>query len=705
MNTDSFVGMINNAAFLLALGLLYDTLSIGQKGFSRLHKIAAGLIIGIIGVAVMLNPWQLLPGLVFDTRSILLGLTGLFFGLIPTAIAVLMTGALRAFQGGIGMLMGLPVIVTSAGIGLLWGLYRKPGKSHYRWSELYLFGITVHVVMLLCAFFMPWPIAVDTLKGIFLPVLIIYPVGTVLLGKLLDRQQARRKMEDALHESEERYRSLFENSNAVMLLIDSENGMIMDANRTACTYYGWTKDEFKRKKISEINVLTDDEVMREMQAAQTEKRNHFYFMHRRADGSVSHVEVYSGPIQFRGKTYLYSIVHDISDRKLAERERDRIEEELRQVQKMDAIGLLAGGIAHDFNNMLSVILGNADIILSKIDADNPTYENLVEIKHAGQRSADLTRQLLAFSRKQIVSPKIINLNNLIQNQLGILGRLIGEDIEIRFIPGDALWNVRIDPVQANQILTNLAANARDAITGVGIITIRTENIVLDQKTSPKEIGPVSGQFVRLTFHDNGVGMDDETRERIFEPFFTTKDKGKGTGLGLPTVYGIVMQCEGAIHASSERRKGTTFSIYLPRFEGEEDAPAEMKGDLPEKGKERILIVEDEKQILNLAGMYLEQLGYEIMTAHSPEQALPLVETCSGDIHLLLTDVVMPGMNGKEFEQRIRQLKPGIKTLFMSGYTADVIAKRGVVEEGINFIQKPFTMKDLAVSIRQILDRK
>ena len=383
-------------------------------------------------------------------------------------------------------------------------------------------------------------------------------------------------------------------------------------------------------------------------------------------------------------------------------ERDRIELELYQSQKMEAIGQLAGGIAHDFNNMLSVILGFSQIGLAELKPEDRLYQCLQQIEKAGTRSAELTRQLLAFSRKQVAEPRVINLNEVIAEQRKMLHRLIGEDLRIEFAPVGRLWNIRIDPSQVDQILTNLAVNARDAIGGVGILAIATANVTLDQ-TAGDKLSLAPGDYVKLIFSDTGCGMDQATQERIFEPFFTTKGEGKGTGLGLSTVYGIVKQNEGAIQVQSAPGCGTSFTIHLPRNRSEAVQRAERPAELSLSGSETVLIVEDEEQILNLAKVVLERYGYQVLTAGAPEDACEICAACTGEIQLLLTDVVMPTMNGKELQTRLEIIQPGIKTLFMSGYNDEVIAHRGVLDQGIQFLAKPFTVQSLVEKVRAVLD--
>lgn len=382
-----------------------------------------------------------------------------------------------------------------------------------------------------------------------------------------------------------------------------------------------------------------------------------------------------------------------------------LETQLRQSQKMEAVGRLAGGVAHDFNNMLGVILGHVDLILEESDSYMPFYNNLVEIHKASLRSADLTKQLLAFARKQTVAPKIIDLNKTVNGMMTMLHRLIGEGIELVWLPGSNLWPVRIDPGQVDQILANLCVNARDAIDGVGKIVIETQNTVLDEAYCENIAGLKPGEYILLTVSDTGCGIDAETIDNVFEPFFTTKESGKGTGLGLATVYGVVKQNDGFINVYSEPDKGTVFKIYLPGERSEQvQTHEEEEGIQAECGSETILLVEDEPAILKMTKVMLEKEGYKVVPADTPGKALEIARNFSGKIHLLITDVVMPEMNGRELAGNILKTHPDLKRLFMSGYTADVIAHHGVLDEAVNFIQKPFSKSDLALKVREAIDK-
>ena len=523
-----------------------------------------------------------------------------------------------------------------------------------------------------------------------------------MVGGIADVTE-RKRAETALQESEERFRALAEHSIDTIMRFDHQHRCLY-VNPIVERGTGIAPEAFIGKTNREMG-FPEDQCMLWADAIekvlQTGKVNRIEF---KLPTGMWLDWLLAPEFDALGKvSAVVTAARDITERKNAEADRERIEAELRQAQKMEAVGLLAGGVAHDFNNMLNVILGYAEIALSSLNARDPLYQHLLEIKKAGLRSADLTRQLLAFSRKQIVEPRVLHLNEVIANQQQMLARLIGEDIQIDFVPAGDLWTIRVDPVQIDQILANLAVNARDAIAGVGTVSVETANVVLDETYIRNHVYVTPGEYVMLAFSDTGAGMDADTLKRIFEPFFTTKDKAKGTGLGLSTVFGIVKQNKGFIHAYSELGMGTTFKIYFPRFRGKAAAPAEKAEAASGTGTETVLVVEDEQQVLSLAREVLERYGYQVLTARTPDEACQLVEKHEGRIHLLLTDVVMPAMNGKELQTRIQKIKPGLKTLFMSGYTANVIAQHGVLEEGVEFLQKPFSVASLAQKVRQVLD--
>lgn len=401
-------------------------------------------------------------------------------------------------------------------------------------------------------------------------------------------------------------------------------------------------------------------------------------------------------------TAIVGIHNDITERKRSESEKVKLQEQLNQSQKMESVGRLAGGVAHDFNNMLGVIIGQSELALMRCDQSSPVYKRLVEIEKAARRSAELTSQLLAFARKQTVAPRVIDLNEEISGMISMLSRLIGEEIELKWHPGTDLWPVRIDPSQVNQILANLCVNARDAITGSGKISIDTCNVTADEDHCITYTEGITGDYVMLTVQDTGCGFPREIYEHIFEPFFTTKGAGKGTGLGLAMVYGIIRQNNGHVAVESEPGKGTIFRISFPRDRGsvikEHDTGA---GNNHEVINETILLVEDEAMLLEMSRTMLEELGYSVIAVSTPAEAIRMAVEKSG-IRILITDVIMPGMNGKDLAEKIREVLPEIRNIYMSGYTADIIAHHGVLDEGVNFIQKPFNLAELSACIKKAL---
>ncbi|WP_458775090.1 PAS domain-containing protein [Desulforhopalus sp. 52FAK] len=396
-------------------------------------------------------------------------------------------------------------------------------------------------------------------------------------------------------------------------------------------------------------------------------------------------------------------LRDITKRKQAEQDREKLQNQLIQAQKMESVGRLAGGVAHDYNNISSIIIGYSELALEKVEYDDPLHEDLIEILTAANRSTDITRQLLAFSRQQTIAPKTLDLNDTIGSMLKMLRRLIGEDIDLGWLPGDDVWPIKIDPSQVDQIMVNLCVNARDAIADVGKLTVETKNIKFDKDYCAEHQGFLPGEYVLLAVSDNGCGIAPEILEKIFEPFFTTKGLGKGTGLGLATVYGIVKQNNGFINVYSEQGNGTTIKIYFPQHSGQADVVIhEEVSEIPLSCGETILLVEDEGSILTLGKRILGDLGYTVLAATSPNEAINLAEEHSHEIKLLITDVIMPEMNGRELSEQLQMFYPNLKVLFMSGYTANVIAHLGVLNDGVCFLPKPFSKMEMAVKVREVL---
>ncbi|MFH1299821.1 MAG: response regulator, partial [Planctomycetota bacterium] len=400
------------------------------------------------------------------------------------------------------------------------------------------------------------------------------------------------------------------------------------------------------------------------------------------------------------------LTEDITERKQLEEENKQLLEQFAAAQKMESIGRLAGGVAHDFNNMLNVILGHVSLTLLDIDSSNPIHTHLVEIRNAAERSADLTQQLLAFASRQVIAPKLLDLNDTIEDMIKMLRRLIGEDIEFAWLPGTSLGLVKMDPSQVDQILANLCVNASDAISGIGKITLETQNIDFAEQYCSEHQDYLPGKYVMLSVSDSGSGMDQATLANIFEPFFTTKKAGKGTGLGLATVYGIIKQNKGFIHVESEPGKGATFQLFIPRQQaGVKSKDTRRTSQVPHGIDEVILLIDDEPMLSNVSKNILESLGYEVLAANSPREAIRIAQEYQGSIDLLLTDVVMPEMNGKDLYKSLKAIVPNLKVLFMSGYTVNIIADHGVINDGIFFLQKPFSRDELAIKVRQIIEQE
>jgi two-component system cell cycle sensor histidine kinase/response regulator CckA len=512
----------------------------------------------------------------------------------------------------------------------------------------------------------------------------------------------RLQVELELRDSEERFRTLHNASFGGIVIHDQ--GLILDCNQGLSDMTGYSRDELIGMDGLELLAPQWRDLVR--QNIQNQYTKPYEVEAVRKDGIILPISIRGSMIPYKGRTARVTEFRDISAQKEAAEEKLKLEEQLFQAQKMETIGQLAGGVAHDFNNMLGVIIGYSEMAMMKLDSSTPLFNDLTKIRKAADRSAEITRQLLAFARKQTVEPTILDLNETVEGMLQMIRRLIGEDIKLIWLPGDDLWRVKMDASQIDQILVNLCVNARDAISGVGELIVELENCTLEEKDYTDTGVSIPLEYVRLSVSDNGCGMSEETLHHAFEPFFTTKGVGVGTGLGLATVYGAVKQNNGTVKVSSTLRKGTTIEIYIPRYSGKgQDKPAEpaAEGNVP--GSETILIVEDEETILDLARAMLENLGYQVLTTISPPQAIELTESFTDRIHLFLLDVIMPEINGRDLAQELLAIKPEARCLYMSGYTADIIASQGLLDEGVELLQKPFSQQDLAAKVRQSLDKK
>ncbi len=509
----------------------------------------------------------------------------------------------------------------------------------------------------------------------------------------------RRRAELALRESEEELRDFFDNANDLIQMVTPE-GRFAYVNRKWLNVLGYTREELA--DISFIDVIHSDSkehCLELFQRIMTGERIDFVeavFLTKdgrqiNVEGSVSCRFEEDKPVNTRG------IFRDVTERKI-------LEEQLQQMQKMESIGRLAGGVAHDFNNMLTVISGHAELALTRLNSENPLVEDITEIQIAAQRASNLTKQLLAFSRKQTLEPKVLNLNYVITDMDKMLRRIIGEDIDLLTVYEPELWRVKVDPGQIEQVVVNLVVNGRDAMSRGGKLTIETMNMELDDDYTHSHPEVEPGSYVMIAVTDTGVGMSEEIVARIFDPFFTTKEVDKGTGLGLSTVYGIIKQSGGHIWVYSEINKGTTFKVYFPIVS--EDAELFIrKGDVDEvpRGAETILVVEDEDSVRDLACRILKIQGYKVLEAQNGGEAYLMCKKLEKSVDLVVTDVVMPGISGAEFVEKLREIWDNVKVLYMSGYTADAIVHDGILVPGTHYIQKPYRSLDLARKVREVLD--
>ena len=535
-------------------------------------------------------------------------------------------------------------------------------------------------------------------------------VSNQIVGAIANAQlfSERKRVEKALRENEKKLRELYDNAPVGYREYDTE-GHISNINRTELEMTGYSFEEMIGQPAWKF--VVEEEKARETILAKLAgtlpPSQGLERVFRRKDGTTFPVLIRDRIIRdgHSRVTGMRSTIQDITDRKRAEEEKAALQEQLRQSQKMEAVGQLAGGIAHDFNNLLTIVKGYSQLTLFELQEDSPLRSNVAEIEKAANRAADLTRQLLAFSRRQILEIKVLDLNTRLKDLNKMLRRIIGEDIELITHPGSDLGKVKADPGQIEQVVINLAVNARDAMPTGGKLTIETSNVELDEAYALTHIAVIPGCYVMVSVSDTGVGMTPEVRDHVFDPFFTTKEIGKGTGLGLSMVYGIVKQSGGNIWVYSEPGKGTTFKIYFPQA----DEPLERLGEKTGGkelllGGETILVVEDEKEVRKLAFRILERQGYKILAATSGEDALSVHKEHKEPIHLLLTDVVMPGMSGRTLAESLVSVHPEIKVLYMSGYTDNAIAHHGILDPGTNYIQKPFTVEGLTAKVREVLDK-
>ncbi len=831
--------LIRNVALLVALVVGLQNLARRTEGRPWLYGLVTGLLFGCAGIVGMMTPLHFSPGVIYDGRSIVLSLAGLFGNPLAAMIAAVMCCVYRVHLGGAGMWAGVATIVESAALGTILFYLRRRDEAWVNLLRLWAFALLVHVLMMAAQLLIPgkgW----DVLYRVGPGVLIFYPLGFLLIAQVcLDGERGRRTAA-ALRASERNYRELVENANSFILRMDT-TGKITFINEYASRFLGFSREEIvgknalgtilpekdsQGKDLSNIisNIVTHPELyrtnenenmckdgtricvawsntlirddhglcveilcvgnditqrMRAEEALKESEARWQYALEGAGDGVWDwhvptnkvffsrrwkemlgyeeeeigdlldewkrrvHLDDLDGCLtqlnqHLQGETQYYQCEYrllckngtykwildrgkvferdeegvplrvigthcDVSLRKNAELEREKLEEQLLQSRKMEAVGQLAGGIAHDFNNLLQIILGNIDVAQSELGHGIMNEEALAAIHKAAESAADLTHQLLAFSRRQVIQLTPLDLNDLIQGMLKMVRRIIGEHIELYFMPGQRLGTVLADKGQLEQIMMNLCVNAHDAMSKGGVLTIKTENVTLDDVYCSEHPWALEGRYVMLSMFDTGVGMDEETRSHIFEPFFTTKEMGHGTGLGLATVYGIVKHHNGLIDVKSAPGKGSEFKVYLPVVDQPVVAEEKKTEICAMGGTEMILVAEDEELVRELVVRLLENAGYTIFQAVDGEEAVRIFEEHADEIDMAILDVMMPKLGGREAMDRIYAKHPRTRFLFSSGYSEDAIHTDFVIQERLHLIAKPYHRDDLLRAVREVLD--
>ncbi|MCX6084857.1 MAG: PAS domain S-box protein [Caldiserica bacterium] len=700
------VNLIYNLALLVALSVISGFIGERRQYLNQAESLLQGFLFGSAAVIGMLLPLRLAPGLIFDGRSVVISLCALFFGPVAAALAIAMAATLRIIQSGPGAIMGVSVILESGLIGLAFHAYWTKRDGDVSVRQLLVFGLLVHAVMIALTATLPAGMRLSTLRSIGLPVMLTYPLATVLIGKILSDHAAQGRFLRELHESESKFRTLAESTPMGILLYQDDKWIY--ANPAATDITGYSIDELLSMNFWDFIHPDYKDIVKERgrkreRGEDTVQTYEFKIVTR--DGGQKWVQLFGTSTKMHGRSSGLITVLDTTERKRAEVEKAKLEEQYRQSQKMESVGRLAGGVAHDLNNLLTPILGFGGLLLDDLRADDPHRESVQQIVRAAEKSRDLVRQLMAFGRKQVLEFKPLNLNTMLVEFEELLRHTLREDIALKFVLAPSIPALLGDVGQLEQVVMNLAVNAQDAMPEGGGLTIETGVADLDTTYAADHQGVLPGHYVLLVVSDIGMGMDAETQEHIFEPFFTTKEMGKGTGLGLATVYGIVKQHGGNIWVYSEPGKGTTFKVYLPVVETSPEPVEKVRvtpfEDL--RGTETILLAEDDAVVRSLARGVLEQQGYTVLRAANGREALSVLASYGGTVQLLLSDVVMPEMNGKELFANIVKNHPAIKVLYMSGYTENVIAHRGVLDAGVQFIQKPFTVHALTAKVRETLD--
>ena len=695
MTQPVLLGLILNAGLLLGLAVVLDLLS-ARAGFGRTWpgRALAGVAVGLIGIGLMAAPIYTEPGLQFDARSVLLATTGVFLGPVATIVAMITTAAFRLWLGG-AWVVGILVILSSGGLGLIWRNrhHRLTGVSSI-WS-LYALGVVVHLVMLALIASLPQGAGLRALPVIAGPVLVVFPLVTVALGLLLARRLARDAVLARLrqHDAErERLIAAIEQSDDSIVITDA-SGAIEYVNPAFVGVSGYTRDEAmganpRILKSGEQSPDTYQQMWQTLLAGRTWRGR---LVNKRKDGTHYVEDATISPVRATdGHIASYVAVKRDVTREL------ELQAEYLQSQKMESVGRLAAGVAHDFNNLLTIINGSAELATYTLAPDDPAMEDLRQILAAGSRAGALTRQLLAFSRQDVVVPVVLNLDEVIDGFRKMLSRLLQEHIVVEVQPGLGTTRVKADPGQLEQLILNLAVNARDAMPLGGILRIETESVVVNTVEAAALRPPLQpGRFACVRVTDTGAGMDGATQAHIFEPFFTTKAIGKGTGLGLATVMHIVEKSGGGIRVTSTVGRGTSFEVFLPESQAEDTEVAPVAVEHPTPGLQAtVLVVEDEEMLRGLAVRALSQAGFTVIAVANGREGLEMARALKGPLDLVITDVIMPELGGREMAKILAVERPSVPVLYTSGYTGDLALVEWLSNSGAAFLPKPYSPPEL-----------
>ena len=697
-----FHALLNNLTLLVSLGVLYSVILRKFPRNRTLSGVLSGVLFGAIALFAMFSPLRMDEGPIYDGRSIILSLAGLFGGPLAGLIAAPIAAAGRLWIGGVGRWVGVGVIVEATLLGIAWHYLTLRRPQFMRWPYLWAFGLVVHLGMLVIQLGMPADIRWLVVRQIAAPVLLLYPPVFMLIAWIFQQQRDAATVSTQLAEHERLLQDIL-NAMPNPVYYKAADGRYLACNQAFAYYAGQRLEDMIGRTMDGLlpppvaaAIAEKDRELFENPGVQ-----HFDVRIPCADGVTREVAFDRATLRHPDGSVagIVSCASDLTPHR-------KLEDQLRQAAKLEAVGRLAGGVAHDFNNMLSVILGQTEELLDSIGERDGHREELEEIRKAAQRSTELTGQLLSFARRQTVNPQPIELGAQIRDSLRMLRRLIPESVHIDEHAPEAPQVVLVDPAQFDQALTNLVLNARDAIDMSGRITISLEDALLVEPCPGVPASVPAGDWIRVRVEDTGAGIPPELVEKVFEPFYTTKELGKGTGLGLAMVYGIVSQGHGHVQVRSQPGQGTTFDLYFPRHAGPfmarnaapvRHATSELRRALAESVAapgHAILVVEDEPSNLRLIERLLKRAGYQVYSAESPGRAIELFAAHGDEIVLLLTDVIMPEMNGLELVLALRERKPALECVFMSGYTADILSSQGIDESQTRFLAKPFSRDDL-----------